>query len=1030
MSQPKDTKMRTETLPSARSGRAIAIGFFCATLLGIVLPETVKAQTQAPTKQPSARTDTKGSDGAKKTAGIHDDDAVQLNAFEVHADSDKSYGAVNSASITGFNIELEHMPLSADIFNEAFMKDTATHSVEQMLQAYSSGVGFDTGGGAGSAPSTQQGDRSGGVLTLRGLTISTMTRNGSFPLIGQRTTGTGLTSNFDLERVEIINGPQSLLYGNGGGGGVINVVTKQARFGQGMFGSLKFSVDQYGHKGAAFDIGVGRSNLAMRIALVKEEVGGRRTDINGPLVGAYGQIAFKAFGNTVIRLSGEQSTYKNTPPTNLTFTAASLANDARHTQPLAYLLASNQIQSSASGSSGAGPVANGAINWDNVNSFSGRMQYEVTVTTWGTLSMETKWNSWLSTKISGGYQDVVNDFAVLQGPTLYAPNNAVNPLKVWAVGTASAIPIADFWTPNRTKAIRLEALITNSLFGNRARSQTSIGTDFSRNDSFQINYGYFQADNNLNILVNPAVATNNGRTNLPNLYWAVPNGPVSRPFSFTPPARSVVVNGVNYVREIINPINPALKSSENPLGVSTLGGNSYIVKKNLTKGVYAVNHTQWLDGRLDTLAGVRIGNTYTVQLSQGVAPPAPSQATLLKEKNMFSFNVGADLALTEWLRPYASISDSYSPPAVLSNDPYGKQPEIANATGAEVGVKFHNKARSMSGSLSAFQVRSKNEVYSIPVQLLNDINPVGLNGRYKLPAAFINIDRKSEGAQLAITATPTEKWRVRLSASWVNGTVGNTTSYAPLYNDQFRTNSQGQVTYADGTLVYVNPTFTAAKPVVTVDTPGAIPLTVAMMSTPTSSYYANPVAISGQIAATSGAGRVLTTVDPVHGAILTGVTGLPISAIQINPGFTPPPSIITAQAGDATTAYPEFSLNFTNVYTVGSGFLKGFSIGETTTLGWNYRNFYYYPTGIGNGVTSRRELFKYPIQPQFGIIASYQHKWRNLMFTTQLNINNVFNKYHVVTLPNATNGWNAGAALNAVFDQQPRSFLWTNSVAF
>jgi hypothetical protein len=99
-------------------------------------------------------------------------------------------------------------------------------------------------------------------------------------------------------------------------------------------------------------------------------------------------------------------------------------------------------------------------------------------------------------------------------------------------------------------------------------------------------------------------------------------------------------------------------------------------------------------------------------------------------------------------------------------------------------------------------------------------------------------------------------------------------------------------------------------------------------------------------------------------------------------------------------------------------------------LGWNHRNFYYYPSGIGNGVTSPRALFKYPIRPQFGLIASYEKKVRKLVFSSQININNIFNKYHVIILPNATNGWNTGAALNAVFDQQPRSFVWTNTITF
>jgi len=36
----------------------------------------------------------------------------------VQADADKSYGALNSASITRFNVAMEKMPVSADIFTE------------------------------------------------------------------------------------------------------------------------------------------------------------------------------------------------------------------------------------------------------------------------------------------------------------------------------------------------------------------------------------------------------------------------------------------------------------------------------------------------------------------------------------------------------------------------------------------------------------------------------------------------------------------------------------------------------------------------------------------------------------------------------------------------------------------------------------------------------------------------------------------------------------------------------------------------
>src|SRR5262245_57821125 len=42
-------------------------------------------------------------------------ESIQLTPFEVRADSDLSYGALNSNSVTRFNTELQRLPISADI---------------------------------------------------------------------------------------------------------------------------------------------------------------------------------------------------------------------------------------------------------------------------------------------------------------------------------------------------------------------------------------------------------------------------------------------------------------------------------------------------------------------------------------------------------------------------------------------------------------------------------------------------------------------------------------------------------------------------------------------------------------------------------------------------------------------------------------------------------------------------------------------------------------------------------------------------
>src|SRR3954467_13893924 len=166
------------------------------------------------------------------------DQAVMLNPFEVQEDSDKSYGALNSNSITRFNTELNKMPISADIFDQTFMNDVGIGQlgVEGMIQEFTAGAGFATSDPGGSAASTQSGDRNGNsYIQLRGLSAPSMQRDGLMivgSFLNPGANGVGYSSTFDIERVEVINGPQALLYGTGGAGGVINTVSKQARLGR------------------------------------------------------------------------------------------------------------------------------------------------------------------------------------------------------------------------------------------------------------------------------------------------------------------------------------------------------------------------------------------------------------------------------------------------------------------------------------------------------------------------------------------------------------------------------------------------------------------------------------------------------------------------------------------------------------------------------------------------------------------------------------------------------------------------------
>ncbi|MES2693688.1 MAG: Plug domain-containing protein, partial [Verrucomicrobiota bacterium] len=157
------------------------------------------------------------------------DEALQLSPFEVLADSDTSYGALNSNSLTRFQISLSEMPATADVFTETFMKDVGATSVEELISNYTAGGGYTTNDPGSDSAAMQAGDRQAtSSVTVRGLMSPTLRRD-AFIQLGSLTnpgsTGQGFTSNFDIERVEVINGPQSLLYGSGGAGGVLNTIS-------------------------------------------------------------------------------------------------------------------------------------------------------------------------------------------------------------------------------------------------------------------------------------------------------------------------------------------------------------------------------------------------------------------------------------------------------------------------------------------------------------------------------------------------------------------------------------------------------------------------------------------------------------------------------------------------------------------------------------------------------------------------------------------------------------------------------------
>ena len=1041
-------------------------GASCVVLGAAVAATSLRAQTQ------SAIT------AAPTTS---DESTVVLDPFDVRSDKSDSYNALNSNAIGRFNTDLNHTPISADIMDQAFMNDiNSTTGLEGLITGFSPGAGYNPGSDPGSsAANNQPGDRNGNAyMTLRGLNSPTMQRdgfmiNGSF--LNPGSTSVGFSSSFDVERVEIINGPQSMLYGVGGGGGVINTVSKQARFEQPSSGFLSYQLDQYGHKQMTGDWGVGTDKYAFRFDWIQGDQGSRRVFTGGPIEGYYGQFAFKVGKNTTVRILSENTTYTRITSYN-TATLVDGNNgttqgpsDSRNGLYLRYLLATNQIAVSNTGNltTGAGVIDNGNLNWQNVDELGGQLNHETTLNRYSTMNIDTRFNSWLTGEGSVGY-DQYNDIKVSQNyGNLLAPNFYQNPVPGnWTFemnnGAADGVAVQE---PSLTKGGRYMLVAENDLFHDKAHSQTSLGIDYIRGDQAQVTYAYFLADSNFNPITTGPITQNAGKYGLGTytagvinpepgqalsgtatfLPWTVNNGPVKNPIGLFPGMNNqFVYNGQNYVFALQNTKGTAPVSASNPEGIiSTFGNALYVQQKVVQQGIFGTNYTSWLNKKLDTIIGFRIQRSDEETYQTGTTP------YLGNALHKLNVQAGADYEVFPWLHPYIEFSESQNPPFVQATDPYGNSAKSSQAYGGEAGFKATNAAGTISGTVAFFATKSKNEEYLITSTFQKYINPAGLNGTFSVPNTWINTDRQSQGLQAVLTASPSKNWRVRLGAAMIDGTVGTTTAYNQLYNDSFYENASGGVTYQDGTPVYVNGT-TATKTPVASSAPGAVPLTVAMMSNYASPYFANPASITYAINSSSTVASILKTSDPVHGPILTGQTGLPITALQISPAqvvaseaaggvtnlpLAPVGSIETTHAGDKTTGYPKFSMNMTDVYTISEGFLKGLRIGETLNMGWQVRQFYYFPSGTASILATaqganQRQLFLFPTQFQVGGILGWSRKFKQFTFDTQLNVTNMFNNYEVVLLPNVVTGFTTPIGVNATLSGNPRAYVWSSTVRF
>jgi catecholate siderophore receptor len=173
------------------------------------------------------------------------------------------YVAQDTVTATKTDTPLLDVPQTIHVVTREQLDDQAHYSLGEVLR-YVPGT------------TVGQGEGNRDQITLRGQNTTA-----DFFLDGVRDDVQYYRGLYNVERVEILKGPYALIFGRGGGGGIINRVQKSP-VGEETFGAVRASVNSFGGWDLSGDINVALSDqTALRVNSAYEKIEGNRKFVDG-----------------------------------------------------------------------------------------------------------------------------------------------------------------------------------------------------------------------------------------------------------------------------------------------------------------------------------------------------------------------------------------------------------------------------------------------------------------------------------------------------------------------------------------------------------------------------------------------------------------------------------------------------------------------------------------------------------------------------------------------------------------------------
>jgi catecholate siderophore receptor len=196
------------------------------------------------------------------------------------------YLAAQVRSATKTPTALLDVPQAVSVVTGALIADQRLQSMADVVR-YMPGVGMAQGEGNRDTP------------VLRGNTSTS-----DFYVDGVRDDLQYFRDTYNLDRIEALKGPNGMIFGRGGTGGVINRVTRQAEWGESR--EVALQTGSWANRRATADFGQGLTeSLAARITALYEDSNSYREDVSLKRYGVNPTLAWKLGASTVLRAGYE-----------------------------------------------------------------------------------------------------------------------------------------------------------------------------------------------------------------------------------------------------------------------------------------------------------------------------------------------------------------------------------------------------------------------------------------------------------------------------------------------------------------------------------------------------------------------------------------------------------------------------------------------------------------------------------------------------------------------------------------------------